>query len=342
MQKLNNIGYRLSDFWVVSGKAMTIISLIIIPLLVILSHYFIYDQAQNCVYFEKDPKTGQLTLIKKCSSQFFAALAIITYLQIVVFIFILVVYPPYPAPASLERYFRDRGYRKAVDEYEFIKKLLYVIIPLVLLFGIWSTESIAEPILNSTIQFLPSEVKQEIQANPQSVSASLNKDELYVDYPALLLMLVFFAVIFKLLCIRMRKDFRLYYARGCFVICRDENNEARKMSYFTMGLNSYNHYLRRLISLEIGDLKTKIYSKIASSPIDEKNQIMQDIMEDFLPDKYVESNTLEPVRQLAKFSQKPVSAFLTRQPFLNKLKEWAAIASVIATMLVSLIGLLPS
>jgi hypothetical protein len=140
----------------------------------------------------------------------------------------------------------------------------------------------------------------------------------------------------------MRKDFRLYYARGCFVICRDEKNEARKMSYFTMGLNSYNHYLRRLISLEIGDLKTTIYSKIASSPIAEKNQIMQDIMEDFLPEKYVESNTLEPVRQLAKFSQKPVSEFLTRQPFLNKLKEWAAIASVIATMLVSLIGLLPS
>ncbi len=109
-----------------------------------------------------------------------------------------------------------------------------------------------------------------------------------------------------------------------------------------MGLNSYNHYLRRLISLEIGDLKTKIYSKIASSPIVEKNQIMQDIMEDFLPDKYVESNTLEPVRQLAKFSQMPVSEFLTKQPFLNKLKEWAAIASVIATMLVSLIGLLPS
>jgi hypothetical protein len=103
-----------------------------------------------------------------------------------------------------------------------------------------------------------------------------------------------------------------------------------------MGLNSYNYYLRRLISLEIGDLKTKIYSKIASSSVEEKSKIMNSIISSFLTDKSMEANTLEPVRQLAEFTQKSITDFLTKQPFLNKLKEWTAISSVIVTMAVSL------
>ena len=334
MQIKNNLLLRLSDLLVVSGKVMTVFSLIVIPILVILSHYYIYEQARSVGHFELDPKTKKITF--KYPTYFAGILNIITYLQITVFIFILVVYPPYPFPASIERYFKERGYRRAVDEYEFIKKVLYVTIPLILLFGIWSTEAIVEPVLDNTVQLLP----KDLQLDKKYISDSLIDDDLYVDYPALLLMLVFVATIFKMICIRVRKDFRLYFARGCFVICEDEKNEVKKMRYFTMGLNSYNDYLRRLISLEISDLKTKVYSKIASSCKKEKAEITNNIISVFVTDKNMEAYTLEPVRQLADFMKKSMEEFLTKQHFLDKLKEWTAISSVIITMIVSLFPVL--
>ena len=85
---------------------------------------------------------------------------------------------------------------------------------------IWymDTRAIVEPVLDNTVQLLP----KDLQLDKKYISDSLIDDDLYVDYPALLLMLVFVATIFKMICIRVRKDFRLYFARGCFVICEDE------------------------------------------------------------------------------------------------------------------------
>ena len=143
-----------------------------------------------------DPQTGKLTI--QYREGFLLVLDVITYIQIIVFFFILVVYPPYPAPASIERYFKERGYKKAVDEYEFIKKVLYVVIPLVLVFGIWSTDTVAKPIWENTVQIMP----KEIGVNQMETYESLDYDTLYVDYPALLLILVFVAAVFKMLCIR--------------------------------------------------------------------------------------------------------------------------------------------
>ena len=56
MQIKNNLLLRLSDLLVVSGKVMTVFSLIVIPILVILSHYYIYEQARSVGHFELDPK----------------------------------------------------------------------------------------------------------------------------------------------------------------------------------------------------------------------------------------------------------------------------------------------
>ena len=214
----NSFFVRLSNWWVVSGKVMTVISLIIVPLLIIISYYYIYQLAYSKVYYELDPQTGKLTI--QYREGFLLVLDVIAYIQIIVFFFILLVYPPYPVLASIERYFKERGYKKAVDEYEFIKKVLYVVIPLVFVFGIWSTETVAKPIWENTVQIMPPEFLKEIGVNQMETYESPDYDTLYVDYPALLLILVFVAAVFKMLCIRVRKDFRLYYAKGCFVICQ--------------------------------------------------------------------------------------------------------------------------
>ena len=111
----NSFFVRLSNWWVVSGKVMTVISLIIVPLLIIISYYYIYQLAYSKVYYELDPQTGKLTI--QYREGFLLVLDGITYIQIIVFFFIFVVYPPYPALASIERYFKETGYKKAVVEY---------------------------------------------------------------------------------------------------------------------------------------------------------------------------------------------------------------------------------
>ena len=94
----NSFFVRLSNWWVVSGKVMTVISLIIVPLLIIISHYYIYQLAYSKAYYELDPQTGKLTI--QYREGFLLVLDGITYIQIIVFFFIFVVYPPYPALAS--------------------------------------------------------------------------------------------------------------------------------------------------------------------------------------------------------------------------------------------------
>ena len=48
----------------------------------------------------------------------------------------IIVYPPYPAPYSAEKYFMERGYEAAVSEFNFVRKILYVAVPLLIFFTI--------------------------------------------------------------------------------------------------------------------------------------------------------------------------------------------------------------
>ena len=132
-----------------------------------------------------------------------------------------------------------------------------------------------------------------------------------------------------------RKEFRLYFARGCFRIIQEKDDEVEKMRYFVKGLNSYNLYLRRQIKLQIDDLKA-IYSRIASSPSDLKNKSINKISNDFV-DVSMEHDTLEPIRYLYKLMDIPSDrSMLTAQPLTNKIKEYVAVAVVVVPLVIQL------
>ena len=93
------------------------------------------------------------------------------------------------------------------------------------------------------------------------------------NFVKLLLLFIVISAVLKIICALARSEFWLYFSRGCFVSMQNAKNEVDEMKFFVMGLNSYNSYLRRNIKLQIRDLK-KVYSRIASYPIEQKNNTL--------------------------------------------------------------------
>jgi hypothetical protein len=77
-----------------------------------------------------------------------------------------------------------------------------------------------------------------------------------------------------------RKRFRLYFAKGCLSIAKNNNDEVEKMEYLIKGFNSYNSFLKRHMKLEINEIK-KIYSKITTLPAKEKIELINKIIYSF-------------------------------------------------------------
>jgi len=209
----------------------------------------------------------------------------------------IIIYPPYPAPYSAEKYFMERGYEVAVTEFNLVKKILYVAVPLLIFFTVIN---FLQPFLEN---FFPA--KQFLSPVTESI----------VFYSARgFLFLAVLAGILKMVFALSRKRFRLYYAKGCLSLVKKSKDEVEKMGYLIMGLNSYNSYLRRYMKLEIKDIK-KIYSKLATLPDKEKDAAIEKIIESF-----ESGDTLEPLRYLAQFKDADSDVFLVEEPLHEKIK----------------------
>jgi hypothetical protein len=224
-----------------------------------------------------------------------------------------------------------RGYSTAVREYEFVKKLLYVAVPLFIFFTflvvvpdfqVFKDIPALSTVSNSLEQLL-------------SIIAPYRDILGYVNY---LLFLIVLSGILKIILALGRTQFWLHFARGCFVLMQDAKNEIDEMRFFVMALNAYNLYLRREIKLGIKDLK-QVFSKIATMEERQKNNIVGNLALFFLSDKSVEENTLYPLREISNLLGKPETELLTEQQLRNKLKEWSAAAVIIIPLVIQIIGL---
>jgi len=327
--------------WLLSGRKFTVISLIVLPFILVFSHYMINENLlpPDKVIFNSIGKYEYNDCLHTLVPEDVVLLnKAYIFSQYSAFILILFIYPPYPAPftKNIKSYFTRRGFETAVFEYELIKKILYIMIPLIIITASltvihnldykttfkkstlcgkkWVTK-----IENATL--LPE------QFHPLSSFIHPHRDTFY--YLQLLLLLIIISAIFKIVCAIGRKSFRLYFAKGCFILMNREQDEVEKMRYFVMAFNSYSLYLRRQIKLEIADLK-KIYSKISTSPAALKNEAIDKISMVFQKDQLEYDNyTLEPVRYLYKFLNMPETQILTQQLLTNKLKDYGNAAIVL-------------
>lgn len=306
----NRLDKRVS---LLSGFQLTIIVLIVLPSAVIISHYFLTEVVIN--YFKS------ISTVDTVSENIeYATLAVNLFstFQIVVFVVMVLIYPPYPAPFSIEKYFVKRGFESAVSEFELVRKILYVAIPLLILFTV--------------IEFLKPLIEQFVS---EEVVAMFTENIVFYSARGFLFLTVL-AGLLKAVFALSRKRFRLYFAKGCLSIAKNSNDEVEKMEYVIKGLNSYNSFLKRHIKLEISEIK-KIFSKITTLPSKEKSDTVNRIIKSF-----ESGDTLEPVRYLSSLHDNKTEPFLTEEPLEQKIKLQmtyaAGIIPVILTIIQSVIN----
>ena len=216
-----------------SGNFLPIIVLVIIPFLIVLLPIF----SQELSYF-----LGFIT----------------SYTTVII-------YAPYRAAYSTEEYFKRRGYENVIAEYNTIKYILFIAIPLFIVL------TINLFILNSGAAYL----KQLFGI----------EEGIIIHFQ---LLFVVIAGLIKIGLLLLRKEFRLYFAKGRLTIASEKQDDIEKMKYLIWGLNSYNSYLRRHLKLEIQDPK-RIYSKISNLSYLEKNKVINSLVNAF------ESSKLQPL-----------------------------------------------
>ena len=225
------------------------------------------------------------------------------------------------SPFSMIAYINARGYKKAVREYELVKKALDIAVPLLIAFTVLNV--IHDFDYSNAKDLKTGPTNRELEGTASTLQHQIHQASTilhpHIDtfkYVNTLLVLIVIAGILKVVFAIARKEFRLYFARGCFRIIQEKDDEVEKMKYFVKGLNSYNLYLRRQIKLQIDDLKS-VYSKIASSSSDLKNDSINKISYDFV-NLSMEHNTLEPIRYLYRLMDIPSDrSMLTAQPLTN-------------------------
>jgi len=297
-----------------SGFQVTIIVLIVLPSAVIISHYFLTE-----VVIEYFKSISTIDTINQNLQYAKLSVNIFSVFQIVVFIVMIMIYPPYPAPFSIEKYFVKRGFESAVSEFELVRKILFVAVPLLIFFTVIN---LIQPLLE---QFISTQV------------LSIITDSIVFYSARGFLFLTVLAGLLKMVFALSRRRFRLYFAKGCLSIAKNTDDEVEKMEYLIKGLNSYNSFLKRHIKLEINEIK-KIYSKITTLPSKEKMDTVNRIIQSF-----ESGDTLEPVRYLSSLKDNKTELFLTEEPLEQKIKLQvtyaAGIIPVILTIIQSVIKL---
>lgn len=238
------------------------------------------------------------------------------YANAVYFFIMVIVYAPYRSVFPTEEYFRRRRYENVITEYNVIKDLLFIAVPIFVFFTI----------LNTVMLGFQSDFLQYI--------VTLMGGILLAGMILVPLTIIVIAGLTRIFLQVMKKDFRWYFAKGCFMTASQKEDDVEKMKYIILGLNAYNSFLRRYLKLEIEDLK-KIYSRISSEPRSEKTKIIDSFCKAF------ESDKLQPLSNLmALLKISEPDKLLAKQPFIHKIKEAAAFAAVVIPILISVITLI--
>jgi hypothetical protein len=287
---------------------ITIIVLIILPLLLGLSNFFTIIYRLEIFTFSLEYFNNE-----------FLAFQILSFFQYGVFVVMLVLYPLYPSAFSVEKFFIKRNPESAIIEYETLKKIVYALFPLfIFAFAFLIGRTMEENPLGFVIKYL---------GDPITSS-------LFVTIIGVTFFIVGSALL-KIILLIARKEFRFYFAKILFRAILKKEDEAEKIKYLVRALNSYNKYIRRSLGLEINDLK-KIYSKIISDPVLDKNHSIKELSKAF-----EDSDKFKAIKCLSGLLNfRDTEHFLTKEPVRKKLEDWATMLGTIVSTIVAIIGIL--
>jgi hypothetical protein len=223
------------------------------------------------------------------------------------------VYAFYPIRYTSRELFKETDPQNKIDEYKYVKNILYFIIPIFIALSIYE------------------------KAVYYGYHNDYYSDVLYRYYilavGANLSYSVIAGIIWLLIHIE-RKNFRFYYAKACISIISDKINDIKRSNYLLLGLKSYDKYLQKNLKLQIYDIP-KTYSKIIFDSNTDENEVIRSIREAFMSE-----GTLKPAKYLSKISdlENPEN-FLIDKSLAHEVKDVAIFFATVIPVVIAIIQL---
>jgi hypothetical protein len=255
-----------------------------------------------------------------------------------------------PAIYPIPIYFQKRGFENIVYEYQFMKKILYVsiilVIALILLLILFQNKDIMNffvPVPKNYINETLLESQNLSKTEQLNLMLQYTTSEMiYLMKPfeifRLLYNIIYFIVpipifiVVKFLLDQKRKHFQLFFAKACFkILSKDTINEIDKVSYLMIGLTWYNKFLKRTIHLQIKDLSLVCSKVVFNSPLN-KNKILTSISEAFNA-----KDVFEPLRHISSLFSDKQEIILTEESFKTRIKESNDLIIPIITIIITII-----
>lgn len=212
-----------------------------------------------------------------------------------------------------EEDFKKRGFDALVIEFEIVKKILIVTIPILGVLTVYI-------FLEVTTSFL--------HWNTDGLSS--DSFFLPVFYLQFLVYDIVIGAGLRFLTQIAKKEFRFYLAKGYCIIATKKEDEFEKSRYLSLALESYNKYVRRRSEVEIKDIK-KIYSRFLYADDEEKNQIIKSICES------LEGDRLKLARYLSSVYKVPETEFFVSESITQKLEKVGTLLVVAIPIIISII-----
>jgi hypothetical protein len=158
-----------------------------------------------------------------------------------VYPFVVYAFGLYAFRYNTSQYFKKIGYQNGIIRYEYIKKITYLLVFVVIAASIlaWITPYTEDP-YSFVVLFLGESIML------------LTGGFLWI------------------LAYHIRKEFEFHFAKAHIKVASNEENETTKAKYFMKGVKFYDKYLRRIFNLQINDIN-EVYNKfIFDSNMDNK------------------------------------------------------------------------
>jgi hypothetical protein len=195
------------------------------------------------------------------------------------------VYGVYAIRYTGDNYVTKKDYWKAIIEFEFIKKVLFIGLPILFVL--------------------------EVLLLYRYYTTSLLDYDISVALYAFTIAL-FFGGVVRILVQVVKRDFRYYFAKGCCKIAIKRTDEFEKIKYLFLTLDSYDHYLRRNTKHGIKDIR-KVHSVLLFTF--NKDEILKSIYNSLDGDRF------KLAEYLSKLFDIPKAEVFGIESLLQKLKS---------------------
>jgi hypothetical protein len=247
------------------------------------------------------------------------------------YLVISIVYGFYPIRYNAIRYFKDREPQNAVAEYEFVKRIVYIEIPIVVVIAAITILVVpnyeANPLTNTF-----SALSNNLIMDPQTILETLKNPHWGIFAPINTFSYSVTGGIIWLTIQTRKKYFDFYLAKAYFQIIDKKEDPTNKVSCLIRGIKSYDSYLRKSLDLQINT--DEIFSRIIGNVSIDTDKTIKEISE-FFNDDY---NKLKPIKCISNILKiKETEKILNEESLEKKLGDRATLLGTIVAILTSLI-----